>query len=232
MSAAAGVWAVVPMKSLRAAKQRLSPVLGPDERELLAYTMLEDVLAACAEARCVEQTLVVTGDDKVARLADRAGAAVLREGREAGTNAAAQAGIRSASGATAVMVLPADVPNVTGFALDAVAALVQRAPAIVLAPASRDGGTNLFACSPPDVCDPCFGPDSFARHLEMATRAGLTPFIACLRGLAIDVDRPEDLRAFLATPGRTRTHELLSALGVAARVKPGLALTPQFFGAA
>ena len=42
------VWAAVPVKEFTGAKQRLAALLTPDQREILAATMLEDVLAALA----------------------------------------------------------------------------------------------------------------------------------------------------------------------------------------
>ena len=45
------IWTVVPVKSLAAAKQRLSPLLNDLERQRLARAMFEDVLAACVSAR-------------------------------------------------------------------------------------------------------------------------------------------------------------------------------------
>ena len=38
------VWAAVPVKEFTGAKQRLSAMLSPALREILAATMLEDVL--------------------------------------------------------------------------------------------------------------------------------------------------------------------------------------------
>ena len=45
-----GVWAAVPVKEFAGAKQRLSPLLTPQQRQALAAAMLEDVLAALADA--------------------------------------------------------------------------------------------------------------------------------------------------------------------------------------
>ena len=45
------VWAAVPVKEFTGAKQRLAALLTPAQREILAATMLEDVLAALAGAR-------------------------------------------------------------------------------------------------------------------------------------------------------------------------------------
>ena len=40
----ADIWAIVPVKEIDGAKQRLSDFLSPDQRRILAATMLRDVL--------------------------------------------------------------------------------------------------------------------------------------------------------------------------------------------
>ena len=45
------IWALVPVKDLRDAKQRLADVLDADERRALFRAMLEDVLAVLAACR-------------------------------------------------------------------------------------------------------------------------------------------------------------------------------------
>ena len=65
-----GIWAVVPVKEFEGAKQRLSSSLEPDERRLLARTMLEDVLDAVSAVQQLAGLLVVTVDPLAASLAD------------------------------------------------------------------------------------------------------------------------------------------------------------------
>ena len=57
-----GVWAVVPVKELDRAKERLAPVLPPERRRALMLAMLEDVLAALAAAPGLAGLAVVTVD--------------------------------------------------------------------------------------------------------------------------------------------------------------------------
>ena len=77
MTDAADIWAVVPVKDTAAAKQRLAPALPADLRQGLALAMLEDVLAALAEARGLAGRVLVTIDPAARDLAARYGAAVL-----------------------------------------------------------------------------------------------------------------------------------------------------------
>lgn len=226
MTATPSIWAVVPVKSPSAAKQRLAPLLDARERRRLARAMLDDVLEACIGARLLAGIVVVTADPEVAALAEEAGALALREAQERGTNAAIEAGIGAVTAfASGVVVVPADVPHATAASIDSAARLCARAPALVLVPASRDGGTNLLACSPPDLIRPSFGAGSFARHCASAARAGIAPLLPSLGRLDLDLDRPADIEAFLALPATTRTHRVLLDLDVPARLRPVLDLS-------
>ena len=81
-------------------------------------------------------------------------------------------------------------------------------PGSVLLVPSRDGtGTNAMLLRPPSAMRPALGPDSRARHLARARRAGLTALTRELPGLALDIDTPADLLALMAAgvPCATRT---------------------------
>jgi len=79
-----GVWAVVPVKELAGAKQRLSSCLSPEERRALATIMLEDVLDAVSAVRELAGVLVVTVDPVATSLADRYGARIVTEAAREG----------------------------------------------------------------------------------------------------------------------------------------------------
>ena len=84
---------ILPVKSLGAAKQRLSALLDRGAREVLAEAMFADVLAALDGVGGVEETAVVTGDSTAEAKAREAGVTVLRDRGEAGQSAAALIGI-------------------------------------------------------------------------------------------------------------------------------------------
>ena len=85
---------------------------------------------------------------------------------------------------------------------------------MAIAAAADDGGTNLLGCRPARAIPLRFGRHSFERHCRAATRAGLTVQALHLPELLFDIDRPEDLRRFVALGSRTRTHEFLSRPGI------------------
>ena len=221
MRSAPRIWAVVPVKSLPAAKQRLRSLLDDVQRQCVARAMFEDVLAACMAAGQLAGTVVVTSDHELGSIAEAAGAFVVTQANEGGTNAAVRAGIRAVAGcATGVIVVPADVPHVTAGSLNAVAWLCSRKGALVLVPASRDHGTNLLACTPPDLIATSFGRGSFLRHLQNAARVGVEPLLVRPGRLDLDLDRPEDIDGFLALPTATRTRRVLLGFGLSAPLRP------------
>ncbi len=213
------VWAVLPVKRLALAKSRLGGVLTPAERRRLARAMLLDVLDAVQATTGIDAVLVVTADAEVARLAQGQGTRILRDAFETGVNeAVAQAtSLLTAEGRDGVVILPADVPLANPDELRAVLAAMAMG-SIVLVPASGEGGTNLIAAAPPSLVDPCFGVDSFAKHVAAARARGIAPKIMRLDGIGHDVDNPHDLLIQLGRGAPTRTHTLLRDHDVTARL--------------
>ena len=213
MTTYSGVWAVIPVKELRNAKQRLAAVLSAETRQRLVLAMLEDVLRAVTAARTLAGVAVVTVDPDATALAERFGARIITEGAQAGHTGAVTSAqqILSAAGAQAMLTIPGDVPLVT---TDEISALLQAAtepPCFCIVPAHDERGSNAVLCSPPDLVSLRFGDDSFVPHLAAARNAGLCPKVLRLPGIALDIDNPADLQAFLRTASRTATRELLSA---------------------
>lgn len=210
-----GIWALVPIKATHRAKQRLAGVLDQEARRRLALAMAADVLAALAATPGLAGLAVVTRDGEAAALARGFGARIIEDGAEAGHTGAVEAGARrlAAGGAGGVLALPGDIPAATPEELAAVLAAHGPAPAFTIVPSHDRLGSNAVLASPPGCVTLRFGEDSFVPHLEAARRAGIAPRIVEAPGIALDLDHPADLEAFLRLPPRTRSHALLAALG-------------------
>ncbi len=189
----AGTFAVVPVKALALAKQRLSGALSADARRRLSLTMLSDVLATLGEVPALARTVVVTRDPDVARLAEAAGATVTTEPAGADLNAAIMHGLAEAGrhGATRALILPGDLPLITPTDVERL--LRRRATGAAIAPDSHGRGTNALLLTLPARISPAFGPDSFARHTAAAQAAGTELAVVRSDGLAHDIDTPADL---------------------------------------
>lgn len=199
---------IVPMKPLAAAKARLAAVLGPDERRALSLAMLTDVVRA---ARAVDAVWVLQSDTEAAQVALSLGAEAHPDPAPgAGLNASFEEATRAAigAGASGVLLLSADCPAVTATDVRAIA----RGRGVAIAPDAAGAGTNALWRSPPAAIALAFGPGSREAH-EAAARAGGVPLRIVRRpGLALDVDRPEDLEE-AARAGGAATKALLISLG-------------------
>jgi 2-phospho-L-lactate guanylyltransferase len=211
------VWACVPVKEFTGAKQRLASLLTPEQREVLAATMLEDVLSALACATRLAGIMVNTVDPRAAALAERFGARVVTEGARDGHTGAVNgmARVLAAEGKAALLTIPGDLPRVTAGEIDTVVSSCRAPPSFTIVPAHDELGSNAVLCAPPGSVPLRFGDDSYFPHLAAARRSRIEPAIVRLPGMALDIDHPADLRMFLRAPRMpTRTLALLEAFGL------------------
>jgi 2-phospho-L-lactate/phosphoenolpyruvate guanylyltransferase len=197
------VTALIPVKGFHNAKQRLSAFLGSAEREAFAEAMFRDVLRQVLRARGLVETVVVTGDDKVAAIAGSLGARVIFENAETGETAAvdfARTNLKD-TGCEAVMIIPGDLPLVRSSDIESVLVQVpdgQTAPFALLVPSHDRLGTNALLLAPPDIIKLRFGYDSFKYHISQVSARGLP--VRCFENehIALDIDEPQDLEKYLA----------------------------------
>ena len=200
------VSALVPMKGFRNAKQRLSPVLGAAEREILAEVMFRDVLRQTVRARGLAETFVVTADDRAAGIADILGAKVIHERVEKGeTDAVDFARLElKRMGREAVLILPGDMPAIRSEDIEQLLGQVPKGaakPFALLVPSHDRLGTNALLLAPPDVIKLRFGYDSFSYHLSQVAAQGLPIRFSENERIALDIDEPRDLERFLSVDG-------------------------------
>ena len=202
-------WALVPIRGLETAKTRLGEDLDPEERVELVTNLLRRTLEATRDAQRVAGTIVVTMDPDAAGIAHELRAIGLVE-RAPGLNAAIEAArsVAVARGATAVLVLPADLPAVSAAAIDALIGAAAEAAEgngrlVAVVPDRHGLGTNALLISPPGAIDPAFGEASRAAHAARADSAGVRRLE--LDGpLALDLDTAADLLDAEAAIGSLR----------------------------
>jgi FO synthase len=207
--AGGGVWAIVPIKRLSAAKQRLTALLK-ENREEFAYLLACRTLDVVRDSALFDGIIVVSPDPRIAAAALARGALVLDDA-DAPLNEACSLGLAAVAERSAriAVLMPADLGLLSAPAL---AAVVQRYSALREAGAAvglvrcKDGtGTNMVLLDPAQPFEPRFGADSFARHASAAAAAAheLTA-----PEVAFDIDAAEDV------------HRLARMLDAGAAVQP------------
>jgi 2-phospho-L-lactate guanylyltransferase len=201
---------LVPVKNLANAKQRLSAVLNPEERLALAHAMCEDVLQELARWRSRPNVAVVTGDPFARDLATRFDFEVIADAVNPGETGAIEMATAECQrrGAERTLVVPADIPLIETSELQKI---VDSAPlgGAVLVPDAAGRGTNAALRSPADLFPLRFGNDSFLPHLAAAKATGKPCVVLKLPGIALDVDRPEDLKELAVAKGERRAQKLV-----------------------
>lgn len=189
----------MPIRGLETAKTRLGGDLDAEERRDLVVDLLRRTLVATRDASRIAGTIVVTMDPAAAGMARDHGAVGLVE-RAPGLNGAIRAArsVAVARGATAVIILPADLPAISAAAIDAVleaGAIAVGGRGLVALVTDRHGtGTNVLLASPPAIIEPRFGLESRELHGTAARDAGAA-FLELDGPLSLDVDTAEDLVA-------------------------------------
>lgn len=204
------LWTIVPVKPFSEGKSRLAGYLSPQTRRALNRNLLTRTLDAIRLAHIDAGIVVVSRDNDALNLATRMGCHGLTEelsaphsletgsrtfstASELQLNAALTQAARHVvtRGATRVLVLPTDMPNLTAEDVRTMASPQGRGPQIIIAP-SRDGGTNALMLQPVQAIPFAFGRDSFQRHRRLAAEAGIPVRVVESDSLVFDIDLPED----------------------------------------
>jgi 2-phospho-L-lactate guanylyltransferase len=188
-------WAIVPVKPLRRGKSRLAPVLSEDERAELNRRMLLHTVDTLKEMPELVDVLVISRDPAALALARDHGARTLQEDGAPHLNVALQraTGVAQTYKADSVLIVPADLPQVSKTDLAAMLQAGENAPVVVIAPDHHHEGTNALYINPAGLIEYEFGPGSFASHSARAVAAGAELKVMELSSLARDVDVPADL---------------------------------------
>lgn len=199
----AGTWAIIPVRGLERAKSRLGGPLDAEERVDLVSGLLRRAVAATTSSSQVAGTIVVSSDRAALDLAQGMGAIAVAD-LERGLNPALDVARAEAlaRGATAIVILPADLPLLDRDSLDDVIGAASDAwsrdnspgttALVAIVPDRHGTGTNALILAPPDVIEFAFGVGSRAEHAARAASAGAT----CVElggPLDVDLDTADDL---------------------------------------
>jgi 2-phospho-L-lactate guanylyltransferase len=206
------IFALLPVKEFKNAKQRLASLLTPAERDGLALAMYRQMLSTLCAVRGVDKIAVATSDEIAAAYARDAGVEVFEETEQRGHSHSADAAARRAmdQGAKTVMLLPIDVPLVTRSEIEELIAVADTG--LVVTPDAEGTGTNALVRTPPDAIQSCFGPGSFRKHLDQAKERAISVKVVSPPGLTFDIDTPTDISELLRRSPESSIARFLRAL--------------------
>lgn len=195
-----GIWAVLPLKGLRDAKNRLSNILSPQERAGLVTAMAQDMLSALIATPKLAGIMVISDSAGIKDLVQNYPVELIPEGEAKGLNGAIShaAKILCDRNIDAMMVIHGDIPLVRPQDIDAILETILPAPSVTITPCKHMDGTNVMVCCPPDVITFEYGKQSYSKHLKCAANRGIEPTEVSNEHLAIDIDTEGDLLDLLS----------------------------------
>jgi len=209
-------FALVPVKDLSKAKERLSSFLSQTDRTSLAHAMLEDVLAAVKGSKLLDRLCVVTLDEYAIEVARSLSVEVIKEKKQEGESASVDFAsvICKEMGAESVLVVPGDAPLIISEDIDFILEREKPYPSAILVPSRDEMGTNAILRKPPDCFPSRFGHDSFKKHMHEAETRNISFEIFWLSRIALDIDDPRDLEYLTTQKMNTKTFAELVRIGV------------------
>ncbi len=202
------VHAIVPLKSIKKSKTRLSGI-KPEDRARLTVAMFRNVLGALKKARKVTDIMVVSDDRRIARIARRYGARFLWEGRGHGLNRAVRLAVETLDHEDgAAMIIHGDLPLLKSDDIDKFLTRSQGSQ-IGIVPCKNGTGTNALFLAPPYVIRPVFGEGSYTRHLTLAKQTGGRCRVMRIPGIQFDIDDPKDVRRLIQYDGLNGSFSFL-----------------------
>lgn len=206
----AAIWALLPTKMLERAKTRLAGVLSPAQRRALVLAMAEDVLATLVHAPALAGVALLSRDQSVRELGKRYNALLLDD-PSSELNESLDAGRKQLQdlGATAMVVVPADVPLISAADVSALSMAIAQGADLVLAPDREASGTNALALNLNVPFRFQFGLHSFQFHQYQARHNNLALHIHRSRTLGLDIDTFNDLCLLSEMSGAQTTQALL-----------------------
>lgn len=195
------LWAIVPVKSLRRGKSRLSGVLSDEERSELNNDLLTKTLNCLKSIPRIDQTLVISYDPEVLAKAREFDAMTVQEGQKTNINNALRRATVAAKAynATKIIIIPADLPFINKEEVEDFLAQEGNPPEIIISSDRHSEGTNALFINPIGILEYNFGPWSFRKHIEQAERKKIMVKIKNMESLTFDLDVPEDLEIFMNT---------------------------------
>ncbi len=188
--------AVIPVKPLDQAKQRLASVLDGDMRGKLCLAMLEDIICTLKKVPELMGIIIVSNDIHVKKLAKEYSIEVIQENQNSNLNKAVEKASRFLNNQRIdqMLYLPGDIPLVTATAIKQVLIYGEQRSSLVLVPCEENRGTNALLCKPSNCFPFAFGNNSFHLHQQHAQKLGIPAYSFESEEIALDIDTPAALK--------------------------------------
>ena len=202
---------LVPFKNFKQAKSRLRKDLSDSETEKIAKLMLEDVLSEVSKSKIADRKFLLTKDSNAISLGVKYGIEIIEEKIQVdeSTSVDKACNYLKTIGASAVLRLPGDIPNIEARDIDLLLNEGKHESISIIVPSDTGTGTNAFYKCPPDVISSSFGENSFQKPIDSFITKNIKFKIMEIENISVDIDSLDDLNKIKKTSKQSKTSEYL-----------------------
>ena len=207
---------LVPFKNFKQAKSRLRKDLSDSETEKIAKLMLEDVLSEVSKSKIADRKFLLTKDSNAMSLGVKYGIEIIEEKIQVdeSTSVDKACNYLKTIGASAVLRLPGDIPNIKAKDIDLLLNEGKHDSVSIIVPSDSGTGTNAFYKCPPDVISSSFGENSFQKHINSLITKNIKFKIMEIENISIDIDSLDDLNKIKKTSKQSKTSKYLKLVSL------------------
>ena len=194
---------LIPMRSLKEGKTRLSNLLSPNKREKLIKLLFTQLLRKLKTLKdqfplIFSDIVVITPCKEVEKISMDFHVLVLKEQNLNGLNSAVNRGIcwSSEKRYDSSLILPGDIIDPETEDIKKILDMGRKSRNSMVICPSTDFGTNALYLSLPTRLNFKFGPNSFFEHQKEAKKISIRSIIAPVDSLKDDLDTGKDLEKF------------------------------------
>ena len=157
---------IIPVKSLKLAKLRLSSILNAEQRKILCVNMFKDVIQAASLVKKTSKIVTISSDPSILDIGSQFGD-IISEQLETNINESINSAIDFAmkKKSDSVLIIPGDIPLITPNDIDQIFNYDINSPTIIISPSIRRNGTNLLFLMPSNIIKIEYGENSFQKHM-------------------------------------------------------------------
>lgn len=191
--------AIVPIKTLRFGKSRLSSILDDTERLHLIKLLISTTIFELKKSSFIHPIILVSNDNEVREIAKNEDLIFLYENNPGVNNAIKMADSYCVNeGYNSNIIIPHDIPFLTSESIDEICKKsFSYKKCIFICPSLRMDGTNILLRKPLNLIQTSYDNNSYYTHLALGKQSGVFCESITLKNLMFDIDEMSDLSYFL-----------------------------------
>ena len=176
--------------------------------------MLEEILHTISISPHIENTVIVTKEEKAIAIGKKFNAIIIKDEKEESVNSAVALADKYLleNNFHASIVFPQDIPFIKTQDIDFMLNYKTHPNFAIIVPSRRFDGTNALARMPIDLMKTHYDEDSYKIHMNTAKEHTLNVAMVFVKRIMLDIDNAEDLKFALEQNEKPEIREKIKRI--------------------